>query len=94
MLADKDPAGFVAGLEGSVDAWYAATTAGDRGLAGAMLAQRAGLVDATIHDDVASAGEAAIAAAGPADVVLAAGSFQAAGEILRRRVIIGALDGR
>ncbi len=87
-LADKDHAGVVAALAPQVDAWLLAGTAetGARGLTAQQLAEKlAGSAAAggSVHADVASALQAALAQAATGDRILVFGSFHAAGEALR-----------
>ena len=76
-LADKDVAGIVSALRDAVDAWHLAGLDRDspRGLAAGALRGRAGAIEATVSDDVASALRAARAAARPGDRIVAFGSF-------------------
>jgi dihydrofolate synthase/folylpolyglutamate synthase len=77
-LDDKDVRGIVEPLDGAIDAWYLAGLANDspRGLSASALGDLVhGVEIAGTHDDVASALEAAIRAAGENDRVVAFGSF-------------------
>ena len=84
VLADKDLADMLAPLRDRVDAWYAATTAGTRGLSAEALAMR--LRDAGIEP----AGQGRVAAlvtelqraAVPGDRILVFGSFLTVAEAL------------
>lgn len=94
-LGDKDIVGVVDALAARIDTWYLAGLAdtGPRGLAVADFAQR---LDGTAaasglrHVDVATALDAAVAAAAPGDRVLVFGSFFTAGAALRRLEEAGA----
>ena len=91
MLADKD-VGQVAGQLGDVvDRWYAASTDGPRGLAAAELAARAAGAGVTMDPagGVATALEAAAAAARPGDRVVVFGSFHTVGPALRHLAATG-----
>lgn len=84
MLADKDIDAVIAGVKERVQAWHGAGLAPPRGLdvqsLAAHLAQ-AGCPCQT-HPDVASAWRAACGQAGPADTILAFGSFYTVAEVM------------
>jgi dihydrofolate synthase/folylpolyglutamate synthase len=86
ILADKDAAGIVAQLEGSIDAWFFVSTDGERGSSGAGLAARFaaqhGDVPASAYDGIPAACEAALAAAHPEDRIVVFGSFHTVGPAL------------
>lgn len=78
ILADKDAASIAATLRDCFDAWWCASTDGERGQSGEALAEKvrtqvAVRVDAT--DDLSAACAAALAVARPADRILVFGSF-------------------
>jgi dihydrofolate synthase/folylpolyglutamate synthase len=86
-LADKDAAGVVAALDGSVDAWHLAglADAGARGLAVDAFAERLAATaarDGVRHADVATALAAARAQARDGDRILVFGSFHTAAAAL------------
>lgn len=84
MLADKDIQGVVTALRGQVDAWHVASLPVPRGAPAAMLAaQLAELGEAaSVHPDVASAWQVACQESGPADTIIAFGSFYTVADIL------------
>ena len=85
ILADKDASGVAAELRDCIDAWWCASTAGERGRSGAALAQTvASQVAAPIEvADSPEAGCAAVqAAAGPTDRIVVFGSFHTVGPAL------------
>jgi len=88
-LKDKDIEGIVAELEGVIDQWYLAgiEDAGPRGLTGAALAERLGLILApgrqVVLPSVTAALLAARAEAGPDERVLVFGSFHTVAEALK-----------
>ena len=87
-LGDKDHAGVTAALMPVVDAWLLAGTeaAGHRGVSSAALARRlagSAASSGSVHADVASALQAALAQAAPGDRILVFGSFHAAAEALQ-----------
>ena len=78
MLRDKDAAGFVTAMAGTIDVWYLATNPDSRGQTGADLARRCGQAisnEVHIHDSIAQAYRHAMRASGPGDRVVALGSF-------------------
>jgi len=84
MLADKDIAGVVAAVAPHVDAWHVAPLGGPRGAGVEMLASSlmAAGQAARAHPDVATAWRAACQEAGPADTIVAFGSFYTVADIL------------
>lgn len=87
-LADKDPQGVAAALQGEVQHWWLAGTeaAGARGQTADALAERLRPLQLPVSGcfaDVAAALEAATAAAAPAGRVLVFGSFHAAASALQ-----------
>lgn len=87
MLADKDAEGVTSALEPWVENWYCGGLPGPRGQAGEQLAERVrGNVDRSLVTgwrDISDALQAALAAAGPSDVVLVFGSFETVGAATR-----------
>jgi dihydrofolate synthase/folylpolyglutamate synthase len=85
MLADKDVAGVIAGLEKSINVWFLGGLEGDRGLSGEALAEQMGSATAVIriYRSVAEAYQAALEAAQPGDRVLACGSFHTVEIVMR-----------
>jgi dihydrofolate synthase/folylpolyglutamate synthase len=84
MLADKDIEAVVAAMRERVDAWYLAPLPPPRGAPVQHLAEvlaRHGRVG-RIHADVHSAWRAACQEAGPADTIIAFGSFLTVADIL------------
>lgn len=86
-LGDKDVAGVVGALAGSIDQWHLAGLAhsGPRGTSVDVLAERlqgTPAADAARHDDVAAALAQARAAARPGDRILVFGSFHTAADAL------------
>ncbi|MBJ6983044.1 bifunctional tetrahydrofolate synthase/dihydrofolate synthase [Luteimonas sp. MC1750] len=97
-LADKDACGVVDALAGQVDGWHLAgtTAAGARGRDAQSLAAGLGTTaaaDATRHDDVDAALEAALADAGAGGRVLAFGSFHVAAAALAWLAVAGSEAG-
>jgi len=88
MLADKDSRMALTAMAPQVDAWYLATLSGPRGQSGeALAAQLQALGDRRprrCFTDVASAEDAALAAATGADRVVVFGSFLTAAAALER----------
>ena len=84
MLADKDVAGVLAPMHGCVDAWFAASTGGARGLADDALVARAAAsgVAMTAAGSVVEAMEQAAAAAVAGDRIVVFGSFMTVGPAL------------
>jgi dihydrofolate synthase/folylpolyglutamate synthase len=85
ILADKDAAAIAAEVRDCFDAWWLASTEGERGTSAAVLADRiAGELTAPLRvaDDIAAACAAAAAAAGPADRIVVFGSFHTVGPAL------------
>jgi dihydrofolate synthase/folylpolyglutamate synthase len=85
ILADKDASGVAAELRDCIDAWWCASTLGERGRSGAALAQAlASQVAAPIEvaDSPEAGCAAALAAAGPADRIVVFGSFHTVGPAL------------
>jgi len=85
MLADKDAAGIAAELRECFDAWWLASTDGERGIDAVILADRIAMhlaVPLAVADDVAAACAAAYAAAGPRDRIVVFGSFHSVGPAL------------
>jgi dihydrofolate synthase/folylpolyglutamate synthase len=85
ILADKDASGVEAELRDCIDAWWCASTVGERGRSGAALAQIiASQVAAPVEvaDSPEAACAAALAAAGPKDRIVVFGSFHTVGPAL------------
>jgi dihydrofolate synthase / folylpolyglutamate synthase len=85
ILADKDASGVAAELRDCIDAWWCASTVGERGRSGAALAQIvASQVTAAIEvvDSPEAGCAAALAAAGPTDRIVVFGSFHTVGPAL------------
>jgi dihydrofolate synthase / folylpolyglutamate synthase len=85
ILADKDASGVAAELRDCIDAWWCASTVGERGRSGAALAQIvASQVTAAIEvvDSPEAGCAAALAAAGPRDRIVVFGSFHTVGPAL------------
>ena len=84
ILADKDVDGVIAPLIPHIAFWHVAGLAGPRGLAGAALGQRLAARgrDHQVHPDVAAAWAAACRLAGPADTIVAFGSFHTVAEVM------------
>jgi len=84
MLADKDCAGVLGELRDAFDRWYAATTDGPRGLAGAQLAERARPLGIEMHrgGGVAATMRVAAQAAAAGDRIVVFGSFHTVGPAL------------
>jgi dihydrofolate synthase/folylpolyglutamate synthase len=74
-LRDKDIGGVISVLEELIDDWVLVSTGGPRGLNAADLAQRAGLADVLLCDDLEQAVEAACSLSEQSDVILVFGSF-------------------
>jgi dihydrofolate synthase/folylpolyglutamate synthase len=84
MLGDKDIAGVLATLRGSIDSWFAATVDGARAITDLELARRAAEtgINMTAAGDVASALATAAAMARPGDRIVVFGSFHTVGPAL------------
>jgi len=85
ILADKDAAGIVDALAGSIARWLFVTLAGDRGITAEALAERVAAhlpTPASAHASVAEACAAARAQASPADRIIVFGSFHTVGPAL------------
>ncbi|HUY83371.1 MAG TPA: bifunctional tetrahydrofolate synthase/dihydrofolate synthase [Steroidobacteraceae bacterium] len=85
ILADKDAAGVVAALAGCIDAWWFASTDGERGQSATVLAARVArdlTVPVATADSIGAACAAALAAAAHGDRIVAFGSFQVVGPAL------------
>lgn len=84
MLADKDIEGVIAPLAARVSHWHAAGLEPPRGLPGPDLARRLGAMgcDATCHGRVSEAWQAACRQSGPADTIIAFGSFHTVAEAM------------
>lgn len=84
MLGDKDIGGVIAPLRGRVAVWWAAPLPGPRGAAAETVAAHLAAhgCTASLARDVASAWHAACQQAGPADTIIACGSFLTVAEIL------------
>ena len=84
MLADKDIEGVIAPLAARVSHWHAAGLEPPRGLPGPDLARRLRAMgcDATCHGRVSEAWQAACRQAGPADTIVAFGSFHTVAEAM------------
>jgi dihydrofolate synthase/folylpolyglutamate synthase len=85
ILADKNAAGIVAELAGSIDTWLFVSTEGERGSTGESLAARvAGRIatPSAIFADIPAACEAALAAAHARDRIVVFGSFHTVGPAL------------
>jgi dihydrofolate synthase/folylpolyglutamate synthase len=86
ILADKDAAGIAAALRDCFDAWWLATTDGERGISADLLVERIGgevRAPLAIAENVAAACAAAYAAAGPRDRIVVFGSFHTVGPALQ-----------
>ena len=84
MLADKDVEGVLEPLLPLVKHWHCAGLSGPRGLSGADLGgflAQAG-TSYSVHDDVASAWQAACAEAGSADTICVLGSFHTVADVM------------
>jgi dihydrofolate synthase/folylpolyglutamate synthase len=93
MLADKDAGAVVDALTEQFDHWHLAGLAGARGRSSTELAavlQAKGL-SISVHDDVATAWQAACQEAKAADTITAFGSFHTVAEVMA--LISGKLDG-
>ncbi|GAA4495300.1 bifunctional tetrahydrofolate synthase/dihydrofolate synthase [Pseudaeromonas paramecii] len=85
MLQDKDIAGTLAQLEEWVDVWFIADLHGPRAASAAQLAAcLPASAQLSCHADVDSAYGAALAAAGPLDMILVFGSFYTVADVLAR----------
>jgi dihydrofolate synthase/folylpolyglutamate synthase len=84
MLADKDVAAVVATLQPYVQYWHGAGLAVARGLDAAGIARflLAADCDFTSHSNVQEAWRAACLQAGPADTIIAFGSFHTVAEVM------------
>jgi dihydrofolate synthase/folylpolyglutamate synthase len=84
MLGDKEVNHVLSELRASVDRWFAARTAGPRGLSDAQLAERArgAGIDAQAAGSVVEAMARAAAAAGKGDRIVVFGSFHTVGPAL------------
>lgn len=84
MLADKDVAGVVEPLAGLIDHWYLAGLTGPRGRPATDLAPQLAMrgLPHSVHADVAAAWRMACQAAGPADTIIAFGSFHTVAEVM------------
>lgn len=84
ILADKDVDALLEALAPRVDFWHLAGLGGPRGLGVADLAARlaARSLPRQAHADVAAAWQAACRLAGPADTIVAFGSFHTVAEVL------------
>ena len=87
-LADKDVAAIVSVFDGAFDHWHLGglESANTRGLSAALLNERIATLltaPATIHRDIGTALDAATAAAGKGDRIVAFGSFHVAAQALR-----------
>lgn len=85
MLGDKDIAGIAAALRVNIDAWIVGGLQGERALPAASIAQR--LAEGGAHviataPDITAACETAQQLAGPADRIIAFGSFLTVAEVL------------
>ncbi len=86
MLADKDIAASVRHVGDLVDRWFVAPLDNPRAAGADLLVAAIGEVSAapaTVSDTVVAAMDEALAAAAPADLVVAFGSFYAVGDIMR-----------
>jgi dihydrofolate synthase/folylpolyglutamate synthase len=84
MLGDKDIAGVLARLRGSIEAWFAATAEGARAISDRELARRAAAsgISMTPVGEVGSALATVAAMARPGDRVVVFGSFHTVGPAL------------
>ncbi|MCT4716581.1 bifunctional tetrahydrofolate synthase/dihydrofolate synthase [Enterobacteriaceae bacterium H18W14] len=80
MLHDKDIAGTLACLSAQVDSWYCAPLEGPRGATAEQLVEHLG--SGEVHDSVAQAWHAAMAAATENDTVLVCGSFHTVAHVM------------
>ena len=88
LVADKDVAAIVSVFDGAFDHWHLGglESANARGLSAALLNERIATLltaPATIHRDIGTALDAATAAAGKGDRIVAFGSFHVAAQALR-----------
>ena len=81
MLADKDVSAVLREMQPVVDRWFAASTAGERGLASAALAERGAQLGIRLDDagSVQAAMAAALRAAAEHDRIVVFGSFHTVG---------------
>jgi dihydrofolate synthase/folylpolyglutamate synthase len=81
MLADKDVSAVLSEMRPAVDRWFAASTAGERGLASAALAQRGARIGIDIDDagSVQTAMATARRTAAQHDRIVVFGSFHTVG---------------
>jgi dihydrofolate synthase/folylpolyglutamate synthase len=84
MLGDKDVPGVVGNLAGSVDLWFAASSAGPRAITDVELARRARAagVAMTPAGEIPAALLQAAAVARPGDRIVVLGSFHTVGPAL------------
>jgi dihydrofolate synthase/folylpolyglutamate synthase len=84
MLADKDIEGVIAPLKGRVSHWHAAGLDLPRGLSAVALAERLEALGCSVtrHGRVVDAWRVACREAGPADTIIAFGSFHTVAEVL------------
>jgi dihydrofolate synthase/folylpolyglutamate synthase len=84
MLADKDIRGVLTALQDRVDAWYLAPLPVARGASATQLSEEFAALgmSAGLYSDVVSAWHAACQEAGPADTIVAFGSFYTVADIL------------
>lgn len=87
-LADKDVAAIVTALDGAFDHWHLGglEAANSRGLSASLLNKRIATLltePATVHPDIATALDAAVAAARKGDCVCAFGSFHVAAQAMQ-----------
>jgi dihydrofolate synthase/folylpolyglutamate synthase len=85
MLGDKDIEGMAAALRGRIDAWIVGGLPGERAVPAASVARRLSEAGADVIatvPDIAAACEVAQQQAGPADRVIAFGSFLTVAEVL------------
>jgi dihydrofolate synthase/folylpolyglutamate synthase len=81
MLADKDPAGVVAALQGQVDHWLLAGLQDSRGMSGGQLRERLSAdLPCAVFTDVPAALAHVRSLAGTGDRVVVLGSFHTVGE--------------
>ncbi|MDR3393938.1 MAG: bifunctional tetrahydrofolate synthase/dihydrofolate synthase [Parasulfuritortus sp.] len=93
MLADKDAGAVVDALEAQFDHWHLAGLSGTRGRTSARLADvlRSKGLSISVHDDVATAWQAACQEAKATDTIAAFGSFHTVAEVMA--LISGKFDG-
>lgn len=84
ILADKDVDAVITAIAAEIDLWHVAGLSGPRGLSGDALAVhlRTRSLQHRVYDTVSTAWAAACQQAGPADTILAFGSFHTVAEVM------------